>query len=91
MVSIFVVLFIFVSFMDFAKKSVEISKASSEQELEESAEYTSKFIVDNVYEAVGTIKNLADVYSGLSDINIEQAVKINDEIMKNTDVLTESL
>lgn len=85
MVSIFVVLFIFVSFMDFAKKSVEISKASSEQELEESAEYTSKFIVDNVYEAVGTIKNLAYVYSGLSDINIEQAVKINDEIMKNTD------
>lgn len=84
-VSIIVVLFIFVSFMNFAKKSVEISKANSEQKLEESAEYTSKFIIHDVDEAVGTIKNLAQVYSKLSDINIEQAAKINDEIMKGTD------
>lgn len=85
MVSIIVVLFIFVSFMDYSKEIVEISKKDSEQKLEESAECTSKFIIHTVDEAVVTIKNLAKVYSVYSDINIEQAAKINDEIVKDTD------
>lgn len=85
MVSIIVVLFIFASFMDFSKKIVEISKIDSEQKLEESALYTSKFINHTVDKAVVTIKNLAQIYSVSRNISIEQAAKINDEIMKDTD------
>lgn len=55
-VSIIVVFFVLISFMSFAKNIVEISRENSEEKLEESVEYISKFIVNNVGDAVGIIE-----------------------------------
>ncbi|MGE4213981.1 MAG: diguanylate cyclase [Anaerotignaceae bacterium] len=71
--------------MDFAKNSLEISRVNSQEKLEERAQYTSDFIIHTVDEAVRTIKNLARIYSVLSDTDAKQAAKINDEVMKDTD------
>lgn len=83
--SFVVALFIVGMFLEFAKSSMEISKINSQEKLEESAEYISEFINHKVNEAAGTIKNLANIYSLLSDVNPEKAAKLNDEIMKDTD------
>ncbi|MDD3570199.1 MAG: PAS domain S-box protein, partial [Lachnospiraceae bacterium] len=48
LVSIVAVIFMVASFMSFAKDIVEISRENSEEKLEESTEYISKFIVKNV-------------------------------------------